>query len=135
MPADLLTDAQEQRYGRFAGEPTPAQLARFFYLDDTDHALIAQRRQHHTRLGFALQLCPVRFLDTFLSNSADVPPALVRAIASQLHIDDPVCLERYRDSSTQWAHASEIRQHYGYYDFAEHPFHFAFVGVRQRLLM
>ena len=127
MPAGFLTDSQEQRYGRYDGEPTTAQLARFFYLDDTDSALVAQQRQEHTRLGFALQLCTVRFLGTFLPDPTDVPPSLVRHLAQQLRIDDPVCLERYRDTSTQWAHTSEIRQHYGYQDFAAQPAHFRFV--------
>ncbi len=127
MPADFLTEVQEQRYGRYAGDPTTAQLARFFYLDDADRTLILQRRHAHTRLGFALQLCAVRFLGTFLSDPTDVPPSLASYLAGQLHIDDPACLVRYRDSSTQWAHASEIRQHYGYHDFAEQPAHFRFV--------
>jgi hypothetical protein len=36
VPVEFLTDDQAAGYGRFTGEPSRAELERFFFLDDTD---------------------------------------------------------------------------------------------------
>lgn len=120
MPVEFLTHEQEQCYGCYNQEPSPAQLARYFHLDDADRPLVVRRRGNHNRLGFALQLCTVRFLGTFLTNPTDVPAGAISFVSSQLGITDSGCLLKYLERpTTPWEHAREIARHYGYRDFSD----------------
>ncbi|WP_410477636.1 DUF4158 domain-containing protein [Nostoc sphaeroides] len=124
---EFLSGEQEKRYGRYAGEPTPEQLAKYFYLDDTDLQFIKGRRGNHNRLGLALQLCTVRFLGTFLTNPIDVPMVVINYLATQFGIDDTSCLENYARAETRWEHTALIKQCYGYQDFHAQPNHWKLV--------
>jgi Tn3 transposase DDE domain/Domain of unknown function (DUF4158) len=119
MPVEFLTADQQRRYGCYTGEPSPPQLARSFHLDDRDQQRIAQRQTPHTRLGFAVQLGTVRFLGTFLPNPTEVPASVVTYLATHLDIRDTACLCQYHSRDTQWDHATQIRQVYGYREFHE----------------
>jgi glutamate formiminotransferase len=121
MPVNFLTPEQARRYGRYNGDPAPAQLAKYFFLDDRDRIEIAAHRGAHNRLGYAVQLCTVCFLGTFLPDPTDVPRMVVKHLATQLEIPDPGCLNQYRERfPTHHVHAQEIRERHGYYNFEDH---------------
>lgn len=119
MPVEFLTSEQERTYGRYNGEPSAAQLSRYFHLDDADRAVISTKRGQHNRLGFALQLGTVRFLGTFLAEPADVPTAVLSYQCAQLGLADADCLARYSESETRWDHVREIKEHFGYREFSD----------------
>ena len=81
MPVEFLTDEQAARYGQYQGDPTPEQLSKYFLLSKTDLDLIDERRRERNRLGFAVQLCTLRFLGSFLSNPVQVPPLVAEHLA------------------------------------------------------
>ncbi|MFJ6438559.1 Tn3 family transposase [Streptomyces sp. NPDC091416] len=121
MPVEFLTDEQAEAYGRFVEEPTRPELERFFFLDDVDRDLIALRRTQHHQLGFAVQMCTVRYVGRFLvDDPLDVPWSVVEYLAGQLGIDDPSCVKRYTERrQTAYDHAWEIRDAYGYHQFED----------------
>ncbi|MEU9065074.1 DUF4158 domain-containing protein [Streptomyces sp. NPDC048430] len=123
MPVEFLTDDQAEAYGKFAEEPTRPELERFFFfLDDIDRDLIALRRTKHHQLGFALQMCTVRYVGLFLEDPLVVPWPVVEHLAVQLGVEDPSCVKRYTERrQTLYDHAWEIRDAYGYhpYDYPE----------------
>jgi len=126
MPVDFLSQEQQRNYGRYPGDPSAAQLNRYFHLDDGDRALIAFRRGDHNRLGYAVQLCTVRFLGAFLPEIRQVPTAVVKTLAAQLGIADRGCLAEYLDQTRQ-DHADEIRVRFGYRDYSAQPEHWRLV--------
>ena len=119
MPVSFLSNNQRENYGRYTGPPSPHDLARYFHLDDTDHALIAQKRGAHNRLGFAVQLGTVRYLGTFLEDPLAVPQPVLRTLAKQLRIEALDKANPYSTGEQRWQHATEIRATYGYVEFTQ----------------
>ncbi|MEU9473742.1 Tn3 family transposase [Streptomyces avermitilis] len=117
MPVEFLTDDQAEAYGKFAEEPTRPELERFFFLDDVDRDLIALRRTKYHQLGFALQMCTVRYVGLFLEDPLAVPWPVVEHLAAQLGVEDP-SVKRYTERlKTAYEHAWEIRDAYGYHPY------------------
>ena len=119
MPVEFLTDEQAARYGRFATDPTPEQLARYFFLSEADHALIAERRRKHNKLGFAVQLCTLRYLGTFLPNPIEVPAVVVEHLAQQLDLPPEVLIKYALREETRYSHRRTITEYLGYREFDE----------------
>ena len=119
MPVSFLSTEQRENYGRYAGAPSTHDLARYFHLDDTDHALIAQKRGDRNRLGFAVQLGTLRYLGTFLEDPMAVPAPVLHAVAKQLCIEVTDDTRDYGVGRQRLQHAAEIRTCYGYVEITE----------------
>lgn len=119
MPVNFLTAAQRERFGRYAADPSPEDLTRFFHLTEDDKALIANCRRDHSRLGFAVQLGTVRYLGTFLEDHTNVPANVLETVGRQLGISNLGCIQEYQAGEQRWTHASEIKAKFGYRDFTD----------------
>jgi hypothetical protein len=120
MPVGFLTESQAREYGRFTGEPTPDQLARYFHLDDVDRAFVATHRGDHNRLGVAVQLGSLRMVGVFLEDPREVPDSALRFTAHQLSLPGhEELIAEYARSEGRWRHATRIRQRYGYQTYTD----------------
>src|SRR5271168_2243913 len=117
MAIQILTDEQRRRYARFAGNPSPEQLARHFHLDIADQEIIQTLRGDHNRLGFALMLCSARFLGAFPDSETEVPKPVRATLARQIALQPDAPLSDYFGSRQRERHLASIQENYGFSDF------------------
>jgi Domain of unknown function (DUF4158) len=101
------------------GEVNSEDISHYFHLDDSDHNLIALHRGNHNRLGFAVQLCTVRYLGAFPEDLTETPATVVSILGRQLDIEDTTCFGEYCSSRQRWDHTARIRERGGYSDFSD----------------
>lgn len=119
MPAKsppLLTAEQRAAFVQVPPDLPDREIARHYTLSAADLAVIARRRQPQNRLGFAVQLCLLRFPGRTLTEVGIVPPRVLTYIAAQVQAD-PASFALYgQREQTLYEHLTEIRQTFGYRD-------------------
>src|SRR5215203_760928 len=95
-------------------EWTPELLGRHFLLSETDMAEAKRSRGTENRLGFALTLLLIRFLNFVPASLEQVPEAVVDFVSSQVRVK-PDVLVAYgkRRPQTRDDHAKRIRRYLG----------------------
>jgi TnpA family transposase len=87
MPIGFLTAADHVRLNRFPEQIPHEDLSAFFLLSKADHRVINQQHSEaHTRLGFALQLCALRYLGFAPDDLMTAPTGVVEYVAQQLGV-------------------------------------------------
>lgn len=85
MPRQILfTPTERDTLTAFPQEKQ--DLVMHYLFSDADLALISQRRGKHNRLGFAIQLCYLRFPGTPLPPDAEPPAPLLSFVGEQLGV-------------------------------------------------
>ena len=75
---------KRQRHALLALPTEEASLLKHYTLAEDDLEHIGHRRQRHNRLGFALQLCALRYPGRLLSPGEVIPHEVLRFLAAQL---------------------------------------------------
>ena len=92
-------------------------LIRYYTFSDTDLSVIRQRRVPANRLGFAVQLCYLRFLGVILGVD-DLPfPPLLRIVASQLKVPVKSWDDYGQREQTRREHLVELQTVFGFQPF------------------
>ena len=119
MPTrELLSPAQRLRLTELPDPMGERDLARHHTLSDTDLAVIGKRRRPDTKLGFAVQLCYLRFPGRPLRSGERPPENLLDYVAAQLG-EAPAAFEAYarRRDTTRREHLAEIVRTFGFRPF------------------
>lgn len=112
MPRRSILSASERDH-LLALPDAQDDLIRRYTFSEPDLALIRQRRGDANRLGFAVQLCLLRYPGQVLSVDVAVPFPLLQWIGRQLRID-PVCWPQYAArEETRREHLLELRAYLG----------------------
>jgi len=114
MPVGFLTQADKDRFNRFPETIPHEDLVAFFLLTKPDLARVQQCREEHTRLGFALQLCALRFLGFVPDDLGSTPTAVVEFVAEQLQVSPGSLFPYGQRPATRTAHFQQILGYLGF---------------------
>src|SRR5271165_3368895 len=93
------------------------ELIRLYTFSESDLALIRQHRGAANRLGFAIQLCYMRYPGVVLEPGKEPFPPLLDMATSQLNVESERWAEYARRDETRREHLLEIEAIFGFQPF------------------
>src|SRR6185436_11845983 len=109
MPIGFLTATERDRLNHF---PTPIpdeDVRAFFLLSEADQHVINHQREAHTRLGFALQLCALRYLGFAPDDLSTTPAEVLLYVARQLDVPAAAIHTYGQRIKTRTAHLQQVQ--------------------------
>ncbi len=107
MPRRLILSATE-RDTLLALPESRDDLIRYYTFNDSDLSLILQRRGDANRLGFAVQLCLLRYPGYALGTDSELPEPVIRG--GEASPAEPASWAKYGERDvTRREHARELR--------------------------
>ena len=107
-----LTPEQRHALMQIPADLSDREIARYYTFSQKDLDLINQRRRHHNRLGFAVQLAVLRFPGRPWKDLAGIPARILLAIADQVQVPASALTLYGKRDNTLYEHLDEIRRTY-----------------------
>ena len=115
MPERWMTEAEIVRFTSYPTEIPEADVVTFFTLTENDRGLLSALRGDDSRLGFALQLCTLRYLGFVPADLSQSPSPAANFLARQLQVS-PDIIDVYGERpQTRTDHLQEIERHLGFH--------------------
>ncbi|MDH3769668.1 MAG: Tn3 family transposase, partial [Nitrospirota bacterium] len=94
------------------------ELAKHYTLSEDELAIIHRRRRARNRLGFALQLCALRYPGRLLQPGELIPSSTLAFIAEQIDVDVEALMPYGIRENTRYEHSAALQEQLGYRPFA-----------------
>ena len=116
--AHRIVLTERQRAALFDLPTDDASMLLHYTLADDDLEHINERRRPENRIGFALQLCALRYPGRLLSSDEIIPSSVLRFIAAQLGLTGDDVLPYAARRQTRQQHLHALRKIYGFKMFS-----------------
>jgi TnpA family transposase len=128
MPRRSILSTTEQM-SLLALPESQNDLIRYYTFTETDLALIRQRRGDANRLGFAVQLCLLRYPGSILGSDLMVAEPVIQWVASQIQVDVTAWVKYAERDQTRREHFQELRSYLGLSPFSLADFRLLINGL------
>ena len=119
MPANFLSESERLHLSQFPSSIIESDIICYFTLSKEDLVQVKRQRKSYNRLGFAIQLCVLRYLGFSPDNLKDIPIEVRTYLSQQLNqpIED---LNFYGErSQTRTGHLQQILSYLSFHNSTE----------------
>jgi len=111
----VLTDRQRREL--LSLPANESSMIGYYVLGEDDILNIKQKRGDDSQLGFALQLCALRYPGRYLSSDDVIPQEMINFIGEQLQIPEKKLVNFSYKPVTRYEHLRILQKQYGYRSF------------------
>ena len=114
-----MTEDQRKELTQIPPDMSDWEIAKHYTLSASDIEVIRQNRKDYNRIGFALQLCSLRYPGWMLTNIKEIPNTVTYYVANQINAKTND-IQRYGlHENTRLEHLRKLRDLYGFRFFSD----------------